>query len=623
MNDISRIRNFCIIAHIDHGKSTLADRMLEITGTIQKREMHDQFMDTLELEQERGITIKLQTARMKWNYKKEDYVLNLIDTPGHVDFAYEVSRSLAACEGAILLVDASQGIEAQTISNAMKAIDHNLEIIPVINKIDLPNAEPERRAQELHSVLGFKMDEILYVSGKSGINVDKLLDAVIEKVPAPKGEANAPLQGLVFDSFYDDHKGVVAQIRVFNGEMDFAKLKSHTAPLLFVQKNVEVEPVEIGYLQPYMNPSSKIHTGEVGYIATGFKDITIIRVGDTVTLRNEPSQVLPGYSPAKPMVFAGLFPINNDQAEDFRVALMKLSLNDASLSYSPENSAALGMGFRCGFLGLLHLEIVKERLEREYDMDLLITAPSVEYRVKLAGGKMLDGTVAENYDQNGYLILRSPSEMPDMSYVEDVLEPWVNVDIIAPESFIGEVMPLCQSKRGIYKNTEYIEQDAAGASLKRVILKYDMPLSEIITDFFDKLKSMTHGYASLDYTFTGFEVSDIVKVDIVVNNEIVDALAFLCHRTTADRMGRNIVAKLKTVIPKHQFKIPLQAAIGSKFIARVDISGYKKDVTAGMYGGDETRKMKKIEKQKKGKKRMKKFGKVEIPQEAFFAVMKS
>ncbi|MEI7603757.1 MAG: translation elongation factor 4 [bacterium] len=658
MKKTDKIRNFCIIAHIDHGKSTLADRMLELTGTIEKREMHDQFMDTLELEQERGITIKLQTARMEWEYKsvksenlesgkttsvlpdslheevsdpssgkvpKEEgvYILNLIDTPGHVDFAYEVSRSLAACEGALLLVDASQGIEAQTISNAMKAIEHGLEIIPVINKIDLPNAEPERRAEELKSVLGFRYEEIVFVSGKSGINVDKLLDAVIERIPSPSGDFEAPLQALVFDSFYDDHKGVVAQIRVFEGELDMAKLRSIQAKIYFAQKKTIVEPVEIGYLKPYMSASKRIDTGEVGYIATGLKDITLVRVGDTVTTSDRHADILPGYEPAKSMVFAGFFPINNDDAADFRDALMKLSLNDASLNYIPENSIALGLGFRCGFLGLLHMEIIKERLEREYGMNLLVTAPSVEYRVELMGNSRLEGTVDENYDEKGHFIVRAPSDLPDISKIQTILEPWVKMEIITPDTFIGDVMSLASGKRAIYINTEYIEQNAAGATLKRVILKYEIPLSEIVTDFFDKMKSMTHGYASLDYTFDGFKPSDIVRVDILVNNEKVDALAFLCHRSTADRMGRNVVAKLKEVIPKHQFKVPIQAAIGAKIIAREDISAYRKNVLKGMYGGDETRKMKKLEKQKKGKERMKKFGKVTIPQEAFMAVMKS
>ena len=630
MSDITKIRNFCIIAHIDHGKSTLADRMLEMTGTIQKRDMHDQFMDTLELEQERGITIKLQSARMLWTLKKTDtdkkigeYILNLIDTPGHVDFAYEVSRSLAACEGALLLVDASQGIEAQTISNAMKAIEHGLEIIPVINKIDLPNAEPERRAEELKSVLGFRREEMIFVSGKSGINVDTLLDAVIEKIPHPTGDSTKPLQALVFDSFYDDHKGVVAQIRIFNGELDPAKVRARVAKILFSQKQTAVDPVEVGYLKPYMSVSPAIFTGEVGYIATGLKDISLIRVGDTVTTTDAPAPPLPGYEPAKSMVFAGFFPINNDDAPAFREALFKLALNDASLNFTPESSAALGLGFRCGFLGLLHLEIVKERLEREYNMDLLVTAPSVEYRVKLINDAKIEGTVEENYDENGYFIVRSPSELPDMSRIEMILEPWVKVEIITPETYIGDIMTLATSKRAIYKNIEYIEQSAAGATLKRVILKYDIPLSEIVTDFFDKMKSMTHGYASLDYTFDDFMASDIVRVDIIVNNEKVDALAFLCHRNSADRMGKNIVAKLKEVIPRHQFKVPVQAAIGGKIIAREDISAYRKNVLKGMYGGDETRKMKKLEKQKKGKARMKKFGKVTIPQEAFMAVMKS
>lgn len=615
-----RIRNFCIIAHIDHGKSTLSDRLLEITGTIDKRKLHDQFMDTLELEQERGITIKLQTARMKYMYEGEEYILNLIDTPGHVDFAYEVSRSLAACEGALLLVDAAQGVEAQTISNAFKALEHDLVIIPVINKIDLPNAEPERRAEEFSEILGFKRDEMVFTSGKTGIGVEDLLKTIIERVPAPKGDPEKNLQGMIFDSFYDDHKGVVAQIRVMNGSIKKSDLTQHNK-MRFIGTQNDLQPIEIGYMTPILVESQELLVGEVGYIATGQKDIQKVRVGDTVTFTNNPAEMLAGYEKAKPMVYAGLYPTDADKQVEFREALEKLALNDAALSYIPESSQALGFGFRCGFLGLLHMEIVQERLEREHNIDLIITAPSVEYKVKLNStkSKTLEYKPTD-FDEEGRLTITSAADLPDMSFVQDIYEPWVEAEIITPEEFIGSIMTLCQEKRGVYKNTEYIT--ASSEALKRVILKYEIPLSEIITDFFDRLKSISHGYASLDYRFKGYFAGDIVRMNILVFNEVVDALSVLIAHDNAYYEGKRIVAKLKEVIPKHQFKVPIQAAIGSKIIAREDIPAYRKDVLKGLYGGDHRRKMKHLERQKEGKKRMKQFGSVSIPQEAFLAVLK-
>lgn len=615
-----KIRNFCIIAHIDHGKSTLSDRLLETTGTIDKRILHNQFMDTLDLEQERGITIKLQTARMKYMYNGEEYELNLIDTPGHVDFAYEVSRSLAACEGAILLVDAAQGVEAQTISNAFKALEHDLVIIPVVNKIDLPNAEPERRAQEFCDVLGFKMDEIVFTSGKTGIGIEELLKAVIERVPAPKGDEEENLQGLIFDSFYDDHKGVVAQVRIINGAITKHDLTMRRK-IRFIAKQNDFQPLEIGFMTPVLKESDSLATGEVGYIATGQKDIQKVRVGDTVTWADQPSELLPGYAKANSMVYAGLFPTDSNQQVEFREALEKLALNDASLNYVPEASQALGSGFRCGFLGLLHMEIIQERLEREHNIDLVITAPSVEYKVKLHGEKVkTDMYKPSEFDELGRLTITSAADLPDPSYVSEILEPWVSAEIITPSEFIGSLMTLCQEKRGIYKNTEYIK--STSEALDRVILKYDIPLAEIITDFFDRMKSISHGYASLDYQFKDYIGGDIVRLNILVNGEAVDALSMLVDKESAVVEGKKLVERLKTVIPKHQFKIPIQAAIGAKIIAREDIPAYRKDVLKGLYGGDHRRKMKHLERQKEGKKRMKQFGSVTIPQEAFLAVLK-
>lgn len=617
------IRNFCIIAHIDHGKSTLSDRLLEITGTIEKRKLHDQFMDTLELEQERGITIKLQTARMEYSLENSDYILNLIDTPGHVDFSYEVSRSLAACEGALLLVDATQGVEAQTISNAFKALEHDLVIIPVINKIDLPNAEPERRAKEFCDVLGFKMDEIIFTSGKTGEGVEDLLKAIVERIPAPKGDQNSKLQCLIFDSFFDDHKGVVAQVKVVNGKVskqDFVNKKK----LRFIATQNDLAPLEIGYLTPILIESNSLNIGEVGYIATGQKDIRGVRVGDTVTFSDEPAEALPGYEKAKSMVYAGLYPVDADKQVEFREALEKLALNDAALNYAPEVSQALGSGFRCGFLGLLHMEIVQERLEREYGIDLVITAPSVEYKIKLVSTTSGKYKPSE-FDSDGRLTITSAADLPDEGMILEIQEPWVEVEIITPSDYLGEIMQLCQDKRGVYKNTEYIKtgrETETSEGIDRAILKYDMPLAEIITDFFDKLKSISHGYASLDYKVKGYIAADIVRLNVLVNAEPVDALSMLVERKNSVYEGKRLVEKLKTLIPKHQFKIPVQAAIGAKIVAREDIPAYKKDVLKGLYGGDHRRKMKHLERQKEGKKRMKQFGSVTIPQDAFLAVLK-
>ncbi len=616
----NNLRNFCIIAHIDHGKSTLSDRLLEVTGTIDKRKLHDQFMDTLDLEQERGITIKLQSARMNYRYNNEEYVLNLIDTPGHVDFSYEVSRSLAACEGAFLLIDAAQGVEAQTLSNAFKALEHDLVIIPVVNKIDLPNAEPERRAQEVCDMLGFKMEEVIYTSGKTGEGVEKMLDTAIEMIPAPSGYIDEKFQALIFDSFYDDHKGVVAQVRVTNGSLN-SKAFVEKRKLRFIGTKNDIPALEIGYMTPVLVEGKELSVGEVGYIATGQKDIQRIRVGDTVTFADEPAQALPGYEKVNPMVFAGLYPTDSDKQVEFREALEKLALNDAALSYTPEASQALGFGFRCGFLGLLHMEIIQERLEREYGIDLVITAPSVEYRVKLQGNANHDEEFnPAEFDDSNLLIITSAAELPDMSYVEEIYEPWVAAEIILPSDYIGDIMTLCQEKRGVYKNTEYMH--GTNTAMERVILKYDMPLSEIVTDFFDRMKSNSHGYASLDYQFKAFEPGDIVKLNIMVHKETVDALATLVDRDSAYAVGKKLVERLKNVIPKHQFKIPLQAAIGGKIIAREDIPAFKKDVLKGLYGGDHRRKMKHLERQKEGKKRMKQLGSVSIPQEAFLAVLK-
>lgn len=629
MYNTNHLRNFAIIAHIDHGKSTLADRMLELTGTVTTRESKDRMMDTLELEQEKGITIKLQTARMTYKYSgkrdefisSEPYVLNLIDTPGHVDFGYEVSRSLSAAQGAVLLIDATQGIQAQTITNVYKALEYDLHIIPVINKIDLPNANVPELAKELELVFGFAPEEILLTSGKTGEGVQSLLDAIVEKLPAPEKTQNKPLRALVFDSYYHEHKGVVAEVYVKDGflrENDILKL---------LGADTEIAPIEIGYLNPRMIPGKEINTGEVGYIATGLKNIRDVHVGDTLTtvaaFENELIQPLPGYRPVKPMVFASVFPIDSENYNDFRDALEKLALNDAALSYKKIHSQALGSGFLCGYLGLLHLEVVQERLEREFNIDLITTSPSVEYLLTLntTDYSKLPNFNNANLTQNGQYLVKTAAEFPDPTLIKTVEEPWNKIEIIAPEKYIGALMELAKSHRGIYKNMTYIS-DQLIHNQRHVTLSYEIPTAEIITTFFDKLKSVSQGYASLDYEFLEYRQSNIVKVSIMVNYEPMEALSFLSHSSNAETKGREVVTKLKSLIHRQQFKIPIQAAINNRVIARETIQAYRKDVTAKLYGGDVSRKKKLLQKQKRGKKRMKMFGSVELPKDVFIEALK-
>ncbi|MYH67724.1 MAG: elongation factor 4 [Dehalococcoidia bacterium] len=602
--DQSRIRNFCIIAHIDHGKSTLADRFLEVTGTVAVRAMADQVLDTMDLERERGITIKAAAARM--NYRGadgEEYQYNLIDTPGHVDFTYEVSRSLAACEGAILVVDASQGIEAQTLANVYLALDQGLTLIPVINKIDLSHAETERVAHELERVVGFSEDEIILASAKEGSGITEILEAVRERVPPPAGERAGELKALIFDSKYDAYKGVLAHVRVVDGGME------GRADLRLMQTGKSFEPLEFGIFAPGMQPLPGLAAGEVGYIATGLKEVADCRVGDTVTLAEGPaSEPLPGYRQAKPMVFAGIYPTDSDQYQELREALERLALNDASLVYEPESSAALGFGFRCGFLGLLHLEIVVERLEREYDLGLLTTAPSVEYEVELRSGEVV--------------AIENPSRLPDPSRIEEIREPWATIDVVTPSRHIGQVMDLVTNRRGQFLRMEYLEPEndlAPGEA--RVLLAYEIPMAEILVDVFDNLKGSTSGYASLDYQPAGYRAASLVKVDVLVNGQVVDALSIITHRENATREGRSLVLKLRGLIPRQMFDVPLQAAIGGRIIARETVRALRKNVLAKCYGGDITRKRKLLERQAEGKKRMKRVGNVEIPQEAFMAVL--
>lgn len=588
----SKIRNFCIIAHIDHGKSTLADRFLEVTGTIDKRDMHDQLLDTMELEQERGITIKLQPARMEY----KGHILNLIDTPGHVDFAYEVSRSLAAVEGAILVVDASQGIEAQTLSNIYLALEHNLEIIPVLNKIDLPHAEPDRVAQEIIDLLGVKKEEIILASGKTGEGVAAILDRVIEKVPAPQGDAEEPFRALIFDSFYDIYKGVVAYIRVVDGRL------AKNQKLRMIRNNSGADSLEIGYMKPKFVQKDALETGEIGYIVTGLKDVSGARVGDTVSLSSDKNvEALPGYKTVLPFVFAGIYTTEGDDYPDLREALGKLSLSDSSLSYEPETSGALGFGFRCGFLGLLHMDIIRERLEREFNLDLIVTTPSVSYEVVKNNGEMLT--------------INSPAELPDRSQIHEIREPWVRVEIVTPSDYIGGIMELISGKRGVFKNIDYLEET-------RVVIKCEMPLAQIVTDFYDSLKSVSSGYASMNYEFMEFRAGNLVKLDILVADTQIDTLSLLVHNSEATAIGKQVTEKLKELIPRQLFKVAIQAAIGGKIIAREDIPAMRKDVTAKLYGGDVTRKNKLLNKQKAGKKKMKKLGKVEIPSNAFIELLK-
>jgi GTP-binding protein LepA len=584
-----RIRNFAIIAHIDHGKSTLADRVLELTGALSEREMREQVLDSMELERERGITIKAQAVRVRWR----GYELNLIDTPGHVDFTYEVSRSLQACEGALLLVDAAQGIEAQTLANAYLAIDGQLEIVPVVNKIDLPQADPDGASRELGELLGEPPDRVLRISAKTGEGVPEVLDAIIERIPEPVGDPDAPPRALVFDSSYDQYRGVVAFVRVADGHFDTRE------PLRAMAQGTTFEAEELGVTSPAREPVASLGAGEVGYVVTGLKDVSRLRVGDTLTSRRRPAtQALPGYQEVKPMVFAGIFPTDSDDYPELRDALERLKLNDASLSYEPETSQALGFGFRCGFLGLLHMEIVRERLEREFDLDLLITAPNVAYRALTRSGEVVE--------------VHNPAEMPHE--LEQVEEPYVKASVIVPKDYVGVVMELANDRRGSFDHLEYLSEE-------RVLLSYELPLGEIVLDFYDQLKSRTRGYASFDYDLAGFKPGELTRVDILVGGEQVDALSLIVHRDFAYDRGRQLVERLRQEIPRQMFDVPVQAAIGSRVIARETIKARRKDVLAKCYGGDITRKRKLLEKQKKGKKRMKQVGGVEVPQEAFLAVL--
>ena len=592
----SNIRNFSIIAHIDHGKSTLADRILEETGALTKREMQDQLLDNMDIERERGITIKLNAVQLKYNYNNEEYYLNLIDTPGHVDFTYEVSRSLAACEGAILVVDAAQGIEAQTIANLYLALENNLKIIPVINKIDLPNADPEKVKKELHDVLGFDEDEIILTSAKNGIGIKELIEAVIERIPAPNGDVNKKLQALVFDSYYDSYKGVVALIKVVNGVI---KVGSN---IKMMQTSKVYDVTELGNHTPKEKNINELKAGEVGYLSASIKSLSDLKVGDTITLANDSvEEPLPGYKQLKPMVFCGLYPIETNKFADLREALEKLKLNDASLEFEVETSASLGFGFRCGFLGLLHMDVIIDRIKREFNLDIIATTPSVIYKVTKTDREVV--------------VVDSPIQMPEKVKILKIEEPYVMTNIFVPSNYIGPIMELCQNKRGNYVSMEYIDNT-------RVNIHYELPLSEIVYDFFDKLKSYTKGYASFDYELIGYRESDLVKMDVLLNGEVVDALSIIVHRDFAYNRGRSIVEKLRELIPRQQFEVPIQASIGSKIIARSDIKAVRKDVLAKCYGGDVSRKRKLLEKQKEGKKRMKMVGSVEIPPEAFLAVLK-
>ena len=608
----SNVRNFCIIAHIDHGKSTLADRLIEITGAVSARNMTEQHLDTMELEQERGITIKAQAVRLQFTARDGvDYQLNLIDTPGHVDFSYEVSRSLAACEGAVLLVDATQGIQAQTIANVYLALEHDLEIIPVINKLDMPAAQPDRVMTELEQTFGFTESEVLQISAKTGDGVNDLLERVVEKVDPPGGVSDDPLRALIFDSKYDQFKGVVAYVRAMHGSL------GSSDRVRLMGTNVETEVLETGFFSPVLEKTSGLRTGEVGYVATGLKDVKSVRVGDTMTLSSNPAtEPLAGYAPQSPMVFTGIFPTEGEDYPELRDALEKLQLNDAALVFEPESSAALGFGYRCGFLGLLHMDIVQERLEREYGLNLIATAPSVSYEVLLKEGEILT--------------VDNPSRLPENNAYDEILEPWVNITIVSPARYIGVIMELVTGKRGEYKKIEYLESvvaktsadDNASSRDGRVMLEYDMPLSEILVDFHDKLKSGTQGYASMDYSKIDNRPADLVKLDVLVNHEPVDALSMITHRNEAASSGRLLASKLKELIPRQMFAVPIQAAIGGKIVARTNVKALRKNVLAKCYGGDVTRKRKLLEQQKKGKKRrMKMVGSIEVTQEAFMAVL--
>ena len=592
---MNRIRNFSIIAHIDHGKSTLADRLLELTGTV-GAEHRPQLLDSMDLERERGITIKAQAVRVSYRAGDgETYHLHLIDTPGHVDFSYEVSRSLAACEGALLVVDAAQGVEAQTVANTYAAVEAGLELIPVLNKVDLPSAEPERVAAEITDLVGGDPDEVLRISAKTGEGVEQVLEAIVARIPPPRGDAQAPPRALIFDSEFDPYRGVVAYVRLVDGA--FQKGERITA----MQTGTEADIDEIGFFVPQMRAAQGMAAGEVGYVITGIKDVALLRVGDTLTARQRPAaEPLPGYREVKPMVFCGLFPIDTDRYEDLRDALDRLALNDAALSYEPETSQALGFGFRCGFLGLLHMDIVRERLEREYGLELLATTPNVRYEVELRGGERVE--------------VRSPAEMPDPAAIERILEPYIRATVIAPAGYVGAVMELCQGRRGTDVDIHYL-------SPERVQLRYDLPLAEIVLDFYDQLKSRTAGYASLDYEQSGNRPADLVKLDVLLAGERVDALSVIVHSDDAYRAGKALVERLQKTIPRQLFDVPVQAAIGSRVLARETVKALRKDVTAKLYGGDVTRKRKLLEKQKAGKKRMKQVGRIEVPQEAFLSVL--
>ena len=590
------IRNFSIIAHIDHGKSTLADRLIEITGTVAKREMSDQLLDNMELERERGITIKAQTVRLKYTARDgQEYRLNLIDTPGHVDFTYEVSRSLAACEGALLVVDATQGVEAQTLSNVYLALDHDLEIIPVINKIDLPSADPDRAREEIEEAIGLDASGAILCSAKTGEGVDEILEAIVELIPPPRGDQKKPLRALIFDSYFDSYKGAVAHVRIFDG----AVRKGDRLKLLATGK--EFEATELGYFSPSMTEAEELTAGDVGYICGSLKDVRDVRVGDTITETDRPSEALPGYRAPMPMVFAGLYPTESVDYENLKDALEKLQLNDASLVYEPETSAALGFGFRCGFLGLLHMDVIQERLEREYNLTLVTTAPSVVYKVTQTDGEVV--------------MVDNPAKLPPQTKISTIAEPYVKATVMVPSDFIGAVMELCRERRGEYVEMNYIDKTRVG-------IIFDLPLSEILYDFFDRLKSMTRGYSSLDYEFDGYRDSDLAKLDILLNGELVDALSTIVHKSRAARVGRALTLKLKNILPRQQFEFPIQAAIGGRIIARHDVKAWRRDVLQKIYGAHIDRKLKLLQKQKEGKKRLKAVGKVTVPQEAFMAVLK-
>lgn len=597
------IRNFCIIAHIDHGKSTLADRLLELTNTVEKRKMKEQTLDSMDLEREKGITIKLKAIRMNYSHDGEDYQLNLIDTPGHVDFAYEVSRSLAACESAILLVDASQGIQAQTVSNVYKALDANLQIIPVINKIDLPGAELDQMKNNMVDTFGFKEEEILHISAKTGEGVENLLNEIIKRTPPPSGNPDKPLRALIFDTYYDEFLGVIAMIKVVDGFINRTHLIAREKIRLMATAATSI-PESIGIMNPTRKELDELKTGEVGYIATGLKDIHAVKVGDTITLNMNTTEVqqLPGYKVVKPFVFVSIYPIDNDQFPQLREALEKLSLSDSALQFAPESNTALGFGFRCGFLGLLHADIVQERLEREYDLSLISTIPSVEYEVELTSGEKVS--------------VKTPSEMPDRSGIKEVYEPWIYVNIVSPKDYVGGIIGLCENRRGIMKKMHYPSENT-------VMFEYELPLSELIYNFFDELKTISSGFASVDYDFLDYRPVDVVKLEILVHGDVVEPLSQIVLRKNAHESGQRVLRKLKELIPRQQFKVALQAAIGGKIVAREDIGAYGKDVLAKLSGGHRERKDKVLERQKKGKERMKRIGKVEIPQEAFREVLKA